>query len=310
MSATAIGYRTWSARRDRDGHRDYTLEVLIQTTDKWDGPQTVMNASGLPAIGAPWSFGNDNDPWALCWPEISVTPVLQGEPNFLWIATLTFTTRPLNRCQDSSIENPLNEPQKISGSFTRFMKKAKKDRHGKLILSSSHEIIKGIEQDANRPSVTIEQNVASLGLPTIAQMVNTLNDSTLWGLDARKIMLADVSWDRKLYGTCSYYYTRRFTFEIRYEGFDLTDVEDVGHKRLRGQFDKEGKWIVDPTADPTNPDHFVNITDVAGNIVKEPQPLNNAGDINPNPIADPKYRPTIELLQESNFLILGIPTTL
>ena len=118
----------------------------------------------------------------------------------------------MKRCNTTSIENPLAEPQKVSGTFIKYTRELVWDKDGDLLIYSSHEPIKGgdVEFDRNRPSVRVEQNVSGLGLATFAAMVDTLNDATLWGLVARCIKLDNVSWERKLYGVCTYYYTRIF----------------------------------------------------------------------------------------------------
>src|SRR5690606_22693106 len=96
------------------------------------------------------------------------------------------------------------------------------DRYGNPIKSSSHEQFRGsnVEFDANRPTVWVDQNVSSLGLATFASMIDCVNDRPLWGLPKRRIKLSNVTWERKMYGTCRFYYTRKLEFDIRYDGFD------------------------------------------------------------------------------------------
>lgn len=312
MAAINLGRMKWSAKRDKDGHRDYKVTMRVETTSTADGPERVINAAGNPIIGSPWSYGNDNDPWALCWPTVDVEPVIKsGERSNYWDATFMFSTRPLNRCQDQSIEDPLQEPDRISGSFTRFTKTTDKDRLDIPILSSSHEPL-FIEKDANRPSVIIEQNVLNLELDVFSEMIDTLNDASLWGLDQRKIKLSNVPWSRKLYGTCAYYYTRRLEFEVRYEGFDEDEVADTGFKRLRGKYDppKSGAWVADGDADAANPDDFVRIVDRNDVPLPNRVMLDNAGNVNTDPVNSPAFLAPIELYGESNFFLLNIPGVL
>ena len=304
MSARSVGRIDWILKRDRDGHRDYSLKMLVETDSSSDGPAVVYAASGLPAIGSQWIFGNDNDPWAFCSPEASVSPVITPDPNFLWIVDIPFTTRPFKRCQDSQISNPLNEPQKISGSFVKYVTALRRRADTqKLILSSSHEPITGLEKDANRPTVTIEQNISVLGLNTFSAMVDTTNDRTLWGLTTGKIKLDNVSWERKIYGTCSFYYTRRFEFAIRYEGYNLVDVADAGFKK----FDST-RYTDTPTnrADPTK---YILAKDGRGENPPEKVLLNGSGSVLTNPLA-PIFLSTIAVYGTSNFLTLDIPTVL
>lgn len=301
--ATVKGPLSWNMSRDKEGHRDYNLKLLVQASSATEGPNGIMNASGAPTIGSPWSYDGDSDYWAKCWPTLKVNPRLTGEPNLWWEVDYLFSTKPLSRCQDESIEDPLDEPMKISGSFSRYSKKTEVDRNGKLIKSSSHEVIDGIEKDANRPTVIIEQNVLDLGLDTFAAMVNTLNDAPLWDLNERCIMLTNAPWERKLYGLCNFYFTRRFEFEIRYDGFDLSDIADAGFKK----FDKNA--FADNAVNRADPTKYIIAKDGNGENPPRKILLDGTGDPLTDPL-NPIFLPTVEVADQSNFLLLGIPTNL
>lgn len=299
MSAENIGPIEWGVERDDEGHRTYHITHLVKTTDYDDGPTTVLLASGLPTIGATWAFGNDLDGWAFCLPNVKVERFKprEGEKGKYWAVKNEFSTKPLKRCQDASIENPLDEPQKVSGSFLKYTKPLEKDRNDKYILSSSKERISGLERDANYPTVTIEQNVASLGLAEFAEMIDKVNDAELWGCPERCIKLDNVSWERKVYGTCGYYFTRRLEFKVNIETWDLSDVADVGFMEYVGEGDVD---------DPTN---YKKIIGVDENSNPKPYPLKD-GVLNPDPLNDPQFLDPIEVYDEANFLTLGIPVSL
>lgn len=290
---------SWSLSRNDVGHRSYKISWLVRVPDPTYGPGLALNAPGIPLIGAPWIFGAENDPWAFCLPTATVKPhIVANEPNVLWVVDQTFSTIPMTRCSDTSITDPLAEPPTISGNFVRFQKMAQRDRNNALILSSSFEPITGIEKDASRPSVEIGLNDLVLDLGTITQMIDTLNDAPLWGLSKRKVKLSSISWSRKLFGTCNFYYTKRFNFEVRFEGFDLDDVVDKGFKKFR---DEMGD-------DRQDPNDYVVAKDLTG----ENPPQAILLDGNGSPLADPlnpHFLDTIELYDESNFLSLGIPSS-
>jgi hypothetical protein len=319
MSASIHGWlRTWSGTRNDEGQRQFLVTHIVKTTSADDGPQTVMFTPGLPQVGSFYNFGNDTDVWAFCSPnmKVSIHKEKEGDPAFYWRVDQVFTTIPFERCQDEAIEDPLLEPQKIGGSFVKYTEEAAKDKDGVIIDSSSHELFRGpqVEFDKNRPTVWVEQNKASLGLATFAAMVDTLNNAALWGLSARKIKLSNVSWERKLYGLCNFYYTRRFEFDVNDSalGFDR-EVLDEGTKVLNGHWpagtgSTEG-WILDNIAgtapDKTNPQHFIRYYDRPGNIAR----VILDGNGEPLGTADPVFF-TLRKYTESNFLLLGIPTTL
>jgi hypothetical protein len=311
MTATVLGRIDWSRSTDGDGNRDYKLKCLVECSSTSDGPAIVSIATGLPSIGSVWSFGGDYDPWAFCLPSLSITPVVTKEPGIYWTTEQTFSTKPIKRCQDQQVGNPLSEPQRISGSFLKYSKPAFKDRNGDPILSSSFEQIQGLERDYVRPTVSIEQNFPSSQLDILASAVNKLNDNYLWGLSKRKIKLTSVSWDRKYYGMCSAYYTRKLEFEVRFDGFDPYDIIDSGWMCLGGYWDR----TVSPPVwtpygwDKTNPYNFRMFMTHAN----QPTPVRISLDGNGNPNTDPStpvFHDPIEIDDEYNFLSLGVPTYL
>lgn len=316
------GPRKWGPlTQDKEGHRTLKITYLVKTTSVNDGPRVVMDTPGLGVIGSVYAVGNDLDPWMFLMPErtISIHSEKEGDPARFWAVELNYSTRiESRRCQDEQIEDPLLEPDRISGSFIKFTKEVMRDKDGNAIRTSSHEIIRGpqVEFDDNRPTVTIEQNVASLGLETFSQMIDTLNDGPMWGLAARRVKLSNVSWSRKIYGTCNYYYTRSFEFEVNYNGWDK-EALDEGTKVLHGHWEDTGtgtsggsNWVLDnidgSPPDKDNPQHFDRYKDRNGENTRVI--LNGQGE----PLADGQNPVFIDIAyySESNFFSLGIPTTL
>lgn len=252
--ATNRGVLDWTVEINDEGHRTYNVDWLVQTGID-DGPVDLLLAGAVPPPGSPWSPDGDSpDLWAFATPYLRVKrhEGKQGEKGRFWALTQKYTTMPVSpekqRCNDGKIEDPLLEPQKVSGGFTKYTEEATHDRFGAPILNSAFELIRGqtVEFDKNRPTVKVEQNVPYLGVELFAPMVDTLNDGPLWGLDARKIKLDNVSWERKYYGLCSVYYTRTLEFSIRYDGFDR-EIADEGTKALNGDWSAAGGgWKVLP----------------------------------------------------------------
>lgn len=321
MSATLVpGVRTWKAGRDDEGHREFYVTHLVETDSVLDGPNTVMDCPGLPLPGSYWNFGNDLNIWAFFtpWMKVSIHQEKEGDPTVWYKVEQKATTRPMKRCNDTTITDPLLEPDKISGSFVKFLKEYQRDRHGEYITNSAWELFRGqqVEFDANMPMVRIQQNVANLELNVFSQMIDCVNDSPLWGLNERCIKLSNVPWERNLYGTCSFYYTRTLEFECSYNGFDR-DLLDEGTKALNG-VNINGAWVVKPVSlvpitppDPDNPLHFVRYKDKQGENARcildgEGLPITNLTGVgtgtNPGTIH-------VEAYNEVNFLTLGVPTS-
>ena len=302
---------TWRGGRDEEGFREYFITHRVKMTDEGDGPALALQASGLPATGSFWSFDNDVDIWAFCSPEKTqkIYKEKRGDPNLWWDVESRFTTKPFNRCQTSTIEDPLLEPQKISGSFVKFTKEAIVDKDGNGVFSSSEEMFRGpqVEIDDNRPTVRIEQNVLNLGLATFAPMVDTVNDAALWGLPARTIKLSNVSWQRKYFGTCSKYYTRIFDFDIDFNTFDRTII-DEGTKVKVGHWTDCETWTVGSVVSgtgTTGASGFQRFKDCKGENIRTL--LDGSG--NPNFTGTPVLK-TFKFYSESNFPTLAIPLSL
>jgi hypothetical protein len=296
MSGVIVGRHSWSLGRDKDGHRSYIMQTKVRTNDPADGPSVVFNTPGLPAIGSTWAEGNDVDAYAYCWPTLKVTQFgSKGEPDQTWLVENKFSTEPLTRCQTTSIDDPLAEPATISGSFLKYRVEATHDRSGTALLNSSGEQFRGsiVERDKSSPTIRIGQNLATLPLATYAPMIDTLNDATLWGLPARSIKLSNASFERRLFGVCTFYYNVVYEFDVDYSTFDR-DILDHGTKLL-----KAGGTPDDPrdynVAKDSNGENTEILLDGSGGALTS--------------FASP-FVFNVEFYDDSNFLLLGIPTSL
>jgi hypothetical protein len=355
MAATLLGPLGWEYSQDEEGHREYRIHFLIASDraggttagGNWDGPQTILAASGLPAVGDAWNYFGDSDAWAFCRPNVQLTPYVRdndrtermgggANPKVLYRATFTFSTKlkKSDRCQDDKIEDPLAEPPQVSGSFATAQREMKYDIDGDPLMTSSHEPFTGDDAmaDVSKPTVRITQNVADLQLSTVTNLMQSVNNSAMWGLPARFIKLSGCSWERKYWGSCNAYYTRTLEFEIdnvtedkdgNKLGWDRK-IPDMGtrcimydwhsdnpndlknnpyywRKRSMGDADPEEG---DP--DPDNPKHFKAYQDLSGNYTS--CLLNGSGE----PIDDieDQYFHDVRKYKGASFSVLGIPTSL
>ena len=239
MATTFLGPYDVVATRTKEGHREYKVKSRVGCA-KTDGPRNVMLCPGLYAVGSTYHIDSDSDPWAFCWPTMSITRApgtRDGAHPLVFNVEQTFSTEPLWRCNSTPIEDPLQEPIKLSGSFVKYTREALLDKNGNGITNSAWEPFRGQqnEWDFNRPTVHVEMNQAALGLATFSAMIDTVNNATLWGLPSRCIKLSNASWERKLFGVCSYYYTVGYDFDVMYESFDRT-LLDSGNKALNGHW--------------------------------------------------------------------------
>ncbi len=293
MPFQIVGPRVWGGGTDDDGYGSYTLTTLVE----WiggappGGPNQALRTAGLPLPGSEWAINGDEDEWAFCTLKAEAHPSAESpknEPCYLFEVVQHFSKDSCKDGKSSKVDDPLLEPYKISGSFTKFTEEATQtvkttwlggDQFNTLqspgsVINSAWEQLRGhqVEFDNNRPTVKIEQNVVNLQLNLISYMVDTVNDRSLWGLSPRKIKLASVSWEKKYYKQCFPYYTRALEFEIDYRTFDRL-ILDEGNKVLHGEWNQEtGAWdllqIDGSDPDPANPAHFDRFKDRNGEFCK------------------------------------------
>lgn len=322
----------WRLSRNTEGHRTYTITHLVDTGDSRLGPAAAIQCPGLPLPGSVWIIDDDVDLWAFCTQEAEVTPRVKAEPNVYHEVTQKFSTRPRDRCQEQQFEDPLLEPPKIRIGTVKYTEEASEDRFGNPIDNSAFELFRGalVEFDANRPVVTITRNYPIHGAEIWSPMINTLNDATLWGFPARCIKLSDVTAEQNWYGTCQSYWTITYEFDIFAKldpntgevvsGFDR-DLIDEGTKVLRGHWGRGGDegygWVLDAIdgvdPNPNNPGDFIRFKDRNGENTRVV--LNGAGvpydteGLTSGTGDDEAGTIRVEKYPESNFLILGIPTS-
>ncbi len=294
MSGIVRGPTTWSLSRDIDGYRTYTLEHLVEVSDIQDGPLQALFSPGLPISGATWIIGTEEDLFVYCTSEVEVTPIKpDNEPGVFWKVTNKFTNRPHKRCNDSNFDNPLDEPPRLSGSFNKFSQRVFFDKDNKLLASSSYEAF-DVEIELPNPTVQIGLNYPTLPLEDFAPMVNSVNNGALWGLPARCVKLSNVRWQRNIFGTCSYYYTVDYEFEINYNTWDIVQA-DRGTRIYNGSGSVTDPSSYTPYQDPKSKEYTtVYLNGSGGKLTAGNSPV----------------KKTFRVYQENDFLSLGIPSSL
>jgi hypothetical protein len=323
MAAVNMGPIDWSLDRADDGNRTYNVTYLVKCDSANDGPKTALACPGLPVAGSAYTFGGgaETDAWAWATAYASVKrhqPKGGGREKYYAVSYKFATkTRDQSKCADAEVEDPLLEPQKVSGSSVAYTKEAEFDATGAPLTNSAFERLRGpiVEFDHHRHRIRIEQNVSDLELDLCCSMIDTLNDATLWGMMARSVKLSGFSWEKKYHGACSTYYTRTFEFDVStvlndsgipIPGHDRVAL-DEGTTCLRGDWNTAGTaWVLDGSPSAANPADFVRFHDQKGNVAKVV--LDGAGE----PITDPADAGGIpvEYYPESNFLLLSIPASL
>lgn len=301
-----------SASANRDGERKYEITYLVEMTSATDGPLLAVGGLivdlGVTVGTSTLSINGDVDSYAYLTHGYKTERHATGsEKGYYWKVTLfyeTVTREGQDRDPTNPVENPLNDPVKISGTFSKGTVKVCKDASNATIKNTSHDPIY-VDKDESRPTVRIEKNVTTLPLSSITNLINNVNSVSMWGLSARKIKFSSASWTRKYWGT-TVYYTLVYEFEINTNTFDRTDIPDRNNKHIRGEFDKDNNFTAKPGMDVANPEDFEPWVNARGRY--KDGWLNTSTGV---PSNTENYLSTVELYDETDLETnLGLPSSL
>lgn len=292
MARVLDGIRVMEGERDDEGHRSWSVTARVEVnTGRAISVNTnaateyavtaLLAADAAMPYGSSFQIDADTDLWAWRRWKSSVRPFQPKEGRVVqyYDVTFTYSTKPpdTKRCQDTQIEDPLLVPDRRSGGSKQDKVQPTHDRFGKALRTSSFEGLSGpqVEFDSSKGCVHIEQNRAALELGLCEAMRDCLNDQPIWGRNRRCVKVGDFNWEQKWYGTCYFYFVRKFRFDLDEGGFDRT-VLDEGTKALSGHWDPDNThaatWVLDNIGglppDKTNPRHFVRFVDRNGNTLK------------------------------------------
>jgi len=285
---------------NKEGHRTYKTIYQVITNDVNDGPITAMSAGGLPVAGGVYVYGNDSDSWAFCHaiPEVKLKEY--DESRKQWHLTYTHSTEPMERCQTTSIENPLMEPWAVEGDSDEWTEEATTDKDDEAIDNSSLEPLTGkeIEVFKTRRRLRLSKNLASLNQDLIDDIEGSVNDGnvTIFGkaYGARQLYMRKIRFTRRIYATCTFYYPHEFYIDTKQATHDLK-VIDRGFKEYTG-------------TDPTDPKHYTPIREPDGDegeVVREPVYLKDGQRL---PAGNDPEELEFRYYPEEDWSGLGFPT--
>ena len=290
-------------KRDKESHRTYTVDWLVETDDVTDGPINILAATGLPQPGDYYEFYGEYDHWATCkWDmDVQLMHQDQGRGSTAWKVTQRFSTKSDGKERQQQRDNPLNEPPEISGGWNQVARKRHFDKDNKAITNSSKEPITSddvLTRNIAQPTVDITMNLPDLPLSIIATAINRVNQTAMWGLGPRHVRLYNCPWSRKIMTNGFMYYSVTYQFECSFESWDIPFL-DQGFKEYVGPEERTEKQVANP----------LNYSMPEGvDQDEEPFLLNGEG----GRLADGEdvvfIKPQID--SEFNFFALGIPTRL
>jgi hypothetical protein len=290
MSANAVtAPYDWFKESTEEGDETYTLKWKVETTAVSDGPDVAWTAAGLPSPGASLAYGGTINQWAFFQGKGGAKLLKQDTNRKLWDMTTVFSTKPTRRCSEGRIDDPLLEPHRVRGSFTQVMEEAIFDNSGNVIQNGAGQRFTGPQSQRPKsyPTVELEMNVSWINLAWMAEYADSVNSNVQWGQPVRTIKCTVGPWERVLYGACYFYFVVRFTFELKYETWDLVFPNIADRYRLAGT--TPALYAAYKNEDEENTKGFVDAdgykTDTANNV-------------------------TSRVLREKDFSIVGWPATL
>lgn len=310
MTVKLLGEREWELDVDDDGFKMYTVTWFAETSSPFEGPNAVFNTPGLFATGSIWQFedneGNveEEDQNALCLPNIKISPVVRGEPNWWWTIQQFFSNKPVTALrQDNEIGSPATIPPKVRGTYVKHTIEAMKDKDYKPILNTAFQRIRGKAAEFDKSNQTIVVELMRPQLDNFDDYIDHVNDRPIWGKPVRAVKLSNITFERLVYGVDTFYYNSILDFDTdivldenqeKVSGFDRR-VPNVSTLELTGN-------------DKDDPDSYTSILQVGDNDrtekILDPNtgvPWNRQG---PVPTIKIQYYP------EANFFDLGVPATL
>lgn len=229
MTAVEVNPISSEGSIDADFHREYMSTWEVLTDNKLDGPRTARRAiipggNAIPAYGEQYLWGNDSDPWAFCSRLHASTRDVKKTAK-LWTVKVTHSTRPKFRQSSSEIENPLDEPILLYGSFVQFRRPATTDKDGQAIVNTVGEpFVPALERDDSRDSLIMEINTATVSLLQRALFRDAVNSTPIWGLPARTVKLMQWTWRIAYFAVAEPYIQHRLEFHINTDEYPTAET--------------------------------------------------------------------------------------
>lgn len=300
---------------DNRCRRHYRSTFEVETNDKTDGPPLILTTIGLPHIGDSYVWYNSFDDFSYVDSYGEITYRDPSKTQRLWRVPVVYkaptseasgASRPLNSFGHliNDFADPRNEPWEVWGSFQQFQKPVTSDKDWARLANVNDEpYVPAIEKEDCHDTLCLKKNTAFISLGTRSDLVNKVNSSTMWGLAARQIKLAQWHWRLLYFGQNIPYIENVLEFKVSYQKDDTSAV--VGWKDI--VLHQGFREVVDSAqTDPKKRYRQIMFRDMP---ITKPALLASDGTLLAN-AATPYYQKwSIE--PERNFITtLGLPVTL
>lgn len=211
--------------------REYSIVYLVTTDDRLDGPEKIMTAFGIPAIGDLYISGNDADASAVvigksCSPtspwEYEVTVTYSTDVGDVDLQNLT-----------QQIDNPLLEPPEVTYGFEErkiLIPGRYNDPLGppgdkawqQGIFAPNGELFDPQpEGDLSEPVLTVKRNVQTIIPQDLMSLANAVNSDYWNGAEPRQLRMRAPQASRKFNKNIGFYWELSYAIAFRWQTWDV-----------------------------------------------------------------------------------------
>lgn len=221
---------------DNGYQREYTVTYFVHTDDWHDGPQTVLDATGIPKLGDEYVVGNDIDTNAI----VHGKQVSQRDAPDEWEVVVSYKTRGTGEGGGGGGDDDATlEPTKISLSNQnrnivipgRFQEplNARIDAPFDMgvHMSNGEHCDPPPEIDISEPVLTISRNVRNLDIAYSMGVINSVNSEPFFGCEPRQLKLCNIRAE-SVSDRIGNYWRLTFDLAFRYETWDV-QICNRGH---------------------------------------------------------------------------------
>lgn len=234
-----------------DGERTAQILYYVYSNDVFDGPLTILSASGVPRRGQMYEFGNEFDPYMFAQSANAQWKSREDSRN-QWEVTVNYSTKGLDSDPQQDKQDPLDWKPKCSTSSQKTRRPMLFDSEQTLIASSAGEPYDPVqEKDETKFFIHIVRNVARSNVAFNATYKDAINLDKFWGNDARTVKVETPGITREMFGANGQrYYEETWDFAIEPRGWDLSLVDYGMYKVVGGVRtllkDDEGNQLTSP----------------------------------------------------------------
>ena len=126
---------------------------------------------------------------------------------------IRYTTRSTRRANDAYLDDPIDEPPIIAGSFVTQQSPVTSDKDGEPVVNSAKDQFEGLVRDRSQPTLQITQNFALWNITQHIAFVDSVNSGVFFGQPARTVKLNNIRTTQEFRGDVDVPFYRS-TFEF------------------------------------------------------------------------------------------------